>query len=563
MLRNPRSINLSDAEWMPGEKSVVKGVQAAASSDNAVVTYTMLKTLSEGGNAIDAGIAGALVQTALEPFMTNLTGTVIALYYHAGEAKFYQLDSSGIFPSDLPAHMPVPQGMGPYAQVPPRSVIPGFMPGMTALHGRFGSKAWQELCEEAVWWAEEGHHVSSFEYEVNLFGENFISFFPEGRKFYMPQGLLPRVGEKFASREMAQTLKKVAEEGPDYMINGEWADAFIQKGNELGWKITREHMRETAPRWIEPLRFWVGDHEIVSLAPPGQQGIFIALVLGILQKLGIESVRPYGADHLFSMAHALKMAGMLCGYQNDPEILSFDVNTFLDPSLHAHLAKLIEGMRPRVDLSEHVKKTINFGAQGGKIPTTSRDSHQSQPSGSCELSVVDKHGNWLQMMNTLQSGGIPGQVVGGVPMVGSHAQPNRHDQTIVYFQVKGARLRHPIGNTMVLKDGKPVLQLGTPGNVYCTVPQVLCNHLYFGMDPYQAVRAPRMLGLQEGGTFVIEDRIPESVQNELMKLGLRMQVSRAWDLHMGSFQVCYLDPQTGELCTLADPRRCGVADGIK
>lgn len=570
-MMNPREINLSDPKWLPGDKQVIKGANAAASSDNAVVTHTMLKVMAEGGNAVDAGIAGCMVQAAIEPYMTNHTGTVTFLFYHAKEDKYYQLDSTGTFPSDLPAHMPVPQGMGKYAALPPRSVIPGFMPGLKELYEKFATKPWAELCEEAIWWAENGHHVSCFEYDVNAFAEDFITFFPEGRAFYMQNGRFPQVGERFGSKEMAQTLQKVAEEGPDYMITGEWADDFIKKANEMGWMITKEHMTETEPRWIEPLRYQIGEYEIVSLAPPQQQGVFIAVVLGILDKLGIQQVKPYSADHLFYMAHALKLAQYVCGYSNDPEVVSFDVNTFLDSQFHESLAKLIEGMKPKVDLTKHTKFTTGFGNSvgfmdglvGAKMPTPRQNSHQDQPSGSCELSIVDSEGNWVQMMNTLQSGGIPGQVVKGIPMIGSHAIPNVQSSPMQYYQVKGARMRTVMGNTMVLKDGKPVLQLGTPGNVHVTVPQVLCNYLFFGMDPYEAVEAPRMLALQEGASFIIEDRIPEEVQKELMALGLRMKVSSVWDYHMGSFQICYIDKVTGELCTLADPRRCGVADGIK
>ena len=276
----------------------------------------MLKVMAEGGNAVDAGIAGCMVQAAVEPFMTNHTGTVTFLFYHSKEDKYYQLDSTGTFPYDLPAHMPVPQGMGKYAVVPPRSVIPGFMPGLKEIHHKFGTKPWALLCEDAVYWAGKGHHVSCFEFDVNAFGEDFITFFPEGRAFYMPEGRLPMVGDRFGSSEMAKTLEKVAAEGPNHMITGEWADAFIEKANSLGWQITKAHMTQTPPRWIEPLRYTVGEFEIVSLAPPQQQGVFGALVLGILDKLGIREVAPYCADHLFYMAHALKLAQQVCGYFN-------------------------------------------------------------------------------------------------------------------------------------------------------------------------------------------------------------------------------------------------------
>ncbi|MDR1272115.1 MAG: gamma-glutamyltransferase [Clostridiales Family XIII bacterium] len=566
---NPREINLSDPKWLPGEKPVVKGVKAAASSDNAVVTYTMLKVMEQGGSAVDAGIAGCMVQAVIEPFMTNHTGTVTFLYYDAKNDRCCQLDSTGTFPSELPPHMPVPQGMGKYALNPPRSVIPGFMPGLKEIHNKFGTLPWGELCEEAVYWAETGHHVSCFEFSVNDFGEDFITFFPEGREFYMPDGRFPTVGERFSSKDMARTIRKVAKEGPDYMISGEWADHFIQKGNELGWNIRKEHMTETPPRWIEPLRYKVRDYEIVSLAPPQQQGVFVALVMGILGKLNIDKVAPYSAEHLFYMGHTLKIASRVCGYTNDPQVLSFDIATFLDEDFHMHLARLIQGMMPKSDLSEHMRMTSGFSGDpnaftgGGKMPTLHQNSHQDQPSGSCELSIVDEKGNWVQMMNTLQSGGIPGQVVDGVPMVGSHALPNYQASPMAYYQLKGARMRTCMGNTMVFKGGKPVFQLGSPGNVHCTVPQVLCNRIFFGMEPYQAVRAPRMLPLTEDASLVIEDRIPEDVQKKLLSMGVRVKVSGVWDYHMGSFQICYRDEKTGELCTIADPRRCGVADGLR
>ena len=559
---NPREIDLSDQKWLPGDKKVVTDVNAAVSSQNAVVTYTMLKVIEEGGNAADAIIAGSILQATLEPFMTNHTGTVTMLYYHKSEDKYYQLDSTGTFPADLPGHQPVPLGMAPFAiGMQPRSVIPAMMPGLKEIHEKFASKPWAELCADAIWWAENGHEISLFEYQVNAACQDFTTFFPEGRKFYLPEGRLKRVGEKFYNAEIVETLRKVAEQGPDYMITGGWADAFIKKANELGWHINKAHMTETPPRWIEPLRFKIRDYEIVSLAPPQQQGIFIAVVLGILDKLEIDKYAPYSAEHIFFMSHALKLATDTCGYNHDPEVLSCETDVFLDEDLHAHLAKLIKGMVPRVDLTNHVEMTTGYTGMG-KIPT--RQHSYVGPSvscDSCEISIVDREGNWLQSMNTLQSGGIPGMVVGGVPMVGSHAIPNRFG-AMAFYQAKGSRIKDVKGNTFVLKDGKPVLALGTPGNVQCTVPQVLCNYIFYGMEPYQAACEPRMLPIEEGMHIIIEDRMTDAVLDQLMAMGIRVKVSNVWDGRMGAFQMCYIDRKTGKLSTATDPRGCGVADGI-
>jgi len=108
------------------------------------------------------------------------------------------------------------------------------MPGLKEIHHRFCTRKWKELCTPAVEWAERGHPISTFEYGVNLFGEKFITYFPEGREFYQPIGMFPHVGELFIPRNLAKTLRGVADEGPDYMITGHWAERFVAKANEMG-----------------------------------------------------------------------------------------------------------------------------------------------------------------------------------------------------------------------------------------------------------------------------------------------------------------------------------------
>ena len=550
----------------PGPKKPVTGLKAAVSTDNAIVTGTMLEVLRGGGNAVDAGIAGCLVQGAVEPFMTNHTGTVTFLYYEAKTGQYHQLDSAGFLPSGLAPFKPIPPQPYGYAAFPPSACIPGYMPGLKAIHERFATKPWAELCAPAVNWAKSGHPVSSFEYYVNTWGADFTTFFPEGRAFYRPDGHFTSVGHRFVPPGMAATLAKVAEEGPDYMITGGWAQAFVAKANEMNWKITLEHMTETPPRWVEPLRFYHRDYEVVSLSVPQQQGAYIAVALGILRELDLRSVKPESAEHYFYLSHALRVAQQHCGYLTDSVLADAALEVCTDPEHHRRLAKLIRGLEPKVDLSEHTKLTSSVSPVGGIYgaagrPTRGR-SDSKQPTGSCELSIVDAHGNWVQMMNTLQSGGIPGMVIDGIPMVGSHATFGGLSTPIDARIYKGARLRQPIGNTFVLKDGKPVFSLGSPGNVHCTVPQVLAYLLEFGYAPYEAVAAPRLLPIGEDSSLLIEDRLSDEALDGLASMGVGVKVSEAWDFHMGSFAMCYRDAD-GSIGTVADPRRCAVADGIR
>jgi len=554
----------------PGPKTPVTGLSAAVTTDSAIVTETMVKVLKSGGNAADAGIAGALVQAAVEPFMTNHAGLVTFLYYEAKSGQVHQLDSLGGHPSGLSPFKPIPPTAGGYAAYPPSAIIPGFMPGLKEIHRRFGTRSWGELCADAVDWAERGHPVSTFEYGVNLFGEKFITYFPEGRGFYQPQGMFPNVGEVFVPPGLAATLRAVAKHGPDYMITGAWAEKFVAKANEMGWKITLDHMTETPPRWVEPIRYRHHEYEVVSLGPPQAQGIYIAVVLGVLKHLGIRDMKPGSADHWWAMGHALRQGARHWEYVQDDAIYEVPRAELLDDTYHAHLAKLIRKSRPKVDLSEHIRLAGDAAGSGdfmsalfgaaGKPRLAKTDS--KQPTGSCELAVVDAQGNWVQMMDTLQGSGIPGMVIGGVPMVGSHATFGGLQSPMDATLVKGAKGRCIIGNTLVFKNGRPVFSAGSPGNVHCTVPQVLTYALDFKLVPYAAVDAPRMLPMNEARGITVEDRLRPGVVEDLYKLGVRVSVSAGYDYHMGSFSVIARDELTGKYTAVADPRRCAVADGI-
>lgn len=558
----------------PGPKPAATGLKAAVTTDSAIVTEVMVDVLKKGGNAADAGIAGCLVQAAVEPFMTNHAGLVSFLYYEAATGKVHQLDSMGAFPSGLAPFKPVPPGTGAYAVFPPSGLIPGFMPGLKAIHERFGSVAWSELCAPAVEWAERGHPVSTFEYGVNLYGEKFITYFPEGRDFYLPEGRFPNVGEVFVPKGLAATLRGVAEQGPDYMITGPWAQAFVKKANEMGWEIRREHMTEVPPRWLEPLRFAHHEHEIVSLGPPQAQGFYVAVALGVLKHLGIRGMKPGSADHWWAMGHALRQAQRHWEFAQDDGVYGVPRDEILDGAYHEHLAKLITKSRPRVDLTAHIQLTgdaasaadlmTHYAGSGGKPRLApAKEAEHGQPSGSCELAVVDTQGNWVQMMNTLQGSGIPGQVIGGVPMVGSHATFGHLQSPIDATLVPGAKGRCIIGNTLVLKGGKPVMSAGSPGNVHCTVPQVLSYLLDHQLHASAAVDAPRMLPMGEARNIIVEDRLAEGTVEDLYRLGVRVAVVPAYDFHMGSYSVIVREGDGDTFTAVADPRRCAVADGLR
>jgi gamma-glutamyltranspeptidase / glutathione hydrolase len=285
--------------------------------------------------------------------------------------------------------------------------------------------------------------------------------------------------------------------------------------------------------------------------------VFCSLVLGMLRELDVPSLGHYAEspEALYYMAHALRRAEFETGFLNDPQTWDVPTETLMSPEYHRLLADIIKMSKPKVDLTKHVELTsppAALDAAGVSKP--------DQPAGSCELSLVDPQGNWVQMMNTLQSGGIPGEVVGGVPMVGSHVESSLN-AGIAGFLSGGGRMRSIMASTIVLKEGKPWLSLGSPGNVNCTVPQVLSNVLDYGMDPYQAEDMPRMLPLEDGYKVSVESRVDPHVVEGLARLGVLMHPLPRYDYHMGSYQMSWRT-QDGELHASAGPRRAGKADGF-
>jgi gamma-glutamyltranspeptidase/glutathione hydrolase len=553
-----------DSVGKTGPKMVAQGSQAVCSSSHPVVTDSMLQVMKDGGNAVDAAVAGCLIQAVVEPHMTNHAGSIQFLYWEAASGRAYQLNGTGTLVPDMAPFRPIPPIGIRFASDghAPCACIPGFMPALGEMHRRFGSRSWFDLCQPAVEQAERGHLVSSFEYGVLQEELRFLTYFPSGRALYTPNGFVPEVGETFQNPALAQTLRRCAEEGPAYFTEGDWAAHFVAAANHLGWPIHIEDLKAIPPRWQEPLRYRHGNQEIVQLSPPERTGVFTAFVLGVLSYFDLKSLGHYAssAEMLYLMAHTLRRAHWEMGLLYDPENFEVPLDIWLSPDYQRMAAELLLRSRPRVDLTNHIALSSGYPALVAAGLPTAESAPPHPPGGSCELSIVDPQGNWVQMMNTLQSGGIPGIVVDGVPMVGSHARARLSDDIAGWFS-GGGRIKSIVGSTIVLQDGQPWLALGTPGNVYGTIPQVLSSILDYNMDPYQASVLPRMDPLRDDYVLEIESQLPGEVVAGMLKYGIQILPLPAFDYNMGSFQICWRDPASGLLKSSADPRRAGKAGG--
>lgn len=543
-----------------GPKPVARGKKAAASSSHPTVTGAMLDVLRAGGNAADAVVAGALMSATVEPHMTNHGGALTCLYWDAKTQRAYALNSTGTIAPGLPPFRVYPPGMAGFAASGRGAiaVIPGFVPGLGAIHARFGRRPWASLCQPSARMAEAGHLVHGFEYANLEENRPATGYLPDGRNLFMPDGFLPQVGERFKNPALARTLTRLGAEGPDYFTTGEWGRKFVAEANRLGWKIKAEHMTAVPPRWQDPLRYRVGNREVVQMPPPERAGAASAFFLGVLEQMGIARIGSplESAEALYLFAHTLRWVDWEIGRMQDPALFDVPIDVWLSPEHHAHVARLIQRGQPKVDLTEHVRLTSGPGgmAAAGIVPPP-----PGANLGSCELSVVDEEGNWAQVLNTMQTGGIPGAVVDGVPMTGSHVDFGLNS-VMSGWLTGGGRISLIMGSTFVLENGRPIIGLGTPGSPHRTVPQVLAHILLYGMDPYEASLAPRFWPLRDSHVLEIENRLPAAVVAGLARKGILVQPMSPYEWHTGSFQICWRDGEGYNAST--DPRRAGWADGL-
>lgn len=549
-----------------GPKPVARGKRAAASSSHPAVTRTMLDVLRSGGTAADAVVAGALMSATVEPHMTNHGGAVTCLYWDAKTQKPWALNSTGTIVPGLPPFRVLPAGLGGFAAAGKGAiaVIPGFVPGLGAIHQRFGVRPWRDLCQPAATAADAGHLVHGFEYAELEMDRQSTTYLPEGRDLFMPNGFLPQVGERFRNPALGRTLAALGTEGPDYFTTGEWGRQFVAEANRLGWRIKPEHMTAVPPRWQDPLRYRVGDREVVQMPPPERCGVTCAFFLGLLQQMRIATIGdPFESpEALYLWAHALRWVDRELGRMQDPELFEVPSDTWLSADYHAHIARLILRGQPKIDLTEHVRLSGGaaslFAAGVGEAPPNQRH----EPSlGSCELSVVDEHGNWAQVLNTMQTGGIPGAVVGGVAMTGSHVDWSLNGLMSGWL-TGGGRISLIMGSTFILEGGQPVLGIGTPGAPTRTIPQALAHLLLYGKDPVATTMAPRCWPLQDDYVLEVESRLPPGMAAGLAKRGIRVKPLAPYEWRTGSYQICWKDRATGRFNASTDPRRAGWADGL-
>ncbi len=539
-----------------GAKPAVHASTAMASSSNATVTRAMVEVMRRGGNAADAVLTAIPMQGVIEPQMVTLACGVSILYYEAKSGTYYYLDaeldhtrdaltSSGCT-SYTSAASTIPETSGR------RIAVPGTVAGMKAAADRFGTLRWADYFQPAIALATDGYPMYSFLYgEMAEAALGRLAVYPSGRDEYLPNGYVPPVGTIVKHPKLAQSMRRIAAEGPAYIYSGEWAQHFVAAVHETDGGITAAELAAYQPRWEEPVRSTYKNYQIIGAPPPSTAGTLIGLVMNVLEPYDLKAHGHYtkSAESLEMIRRAFGAAETATDeFVRDP--LTYNVPTEL--LLSKDYARMIFA-QAAASLPK-APRTAAVAASGPEL-SQSFATHDGHSTDTDHLVAVDKDGNMASVTHSVYGSTFAtGLVVDGIAMNSGNNFPGN-------TAGPGRRVISPFPPTMVAKDGKPWLTIGSPGLASRAIAITLINLLGYDMTLEQAVDAPRFMGSQVGVPMAIESRVDPSVRDELKSVyGVSVRTTTPYNWHFGSIQAIQRQPD-GSLLGVADPRRVGLAAG--
>lgn len=512
--------------------------------------------LRAGGNAVDAAVAAGFALAVTYPEAGNIGGGGFMLIQMDGKASFVDyremaplaahrdmyLDDNGdvIEGASLVGHLAVG--------------VPGTVAGMWAAHERYGKLPWKDLVMPAVALAEDGFVVA----ESLGSGMKMVSgWFGDKTNFSRYFGKMT-AGETFRQPELAATLRRIAEQGPDDFYRGKTADLLVaemERGNGL---ITHEDLAAYKVMWREPLRAKWHGYEILSAPPPSSGGFAVIQLLKIKDYLAnqFEGLLLNSPQYIHLVAEIEKRVfADRAEYLGDPDYVDNRMDELLSDE---YIARRAQAVNP------HSISTVEASAPGLESPDTTH------------YSILDQWGNAVSNTYTLNIGFGSGVVVEGAGFLLNDEMddfsvkpgvPNTYG--VIGNEANeiqpGKRMLSSMSPTLLLKDGEVDMVVGTPGGttIFTSVFQTIVNVVEFGMTPQQAVGATRFhhqLLPPDEITYSISRPLPAETISALGDKGYKA-VPHAWEF--GDMQVIWRDGD--ELIPASDPRNRGqsrVVDGL-
>ena len=495
------------------EKSATAtGYGGAVSTVDPDASAAAIEVLRKGGNAADAAVAAAATLGVTEPYSAGIGGGGYFVFYSAKTRRVSTLDGRETAPAKMRHDAFIDPGTGEPYRFSPELVTSGVsvgVPGTPATWeralDRWGTMDLADVLKPAIRVASEGFVVDDTFRLQTLDNKVRFEAFTSTSKLFLPGGAAPAVGSVFQNPELADTYRLLGEKGARGFYRGALAAeiaATVQAPPKVpGTKLpvpvgTMTTADLAAYRVLDqaPTHVDYRGLDVYGMAPSSSGGTTVGEALNILDPLNISEMTPPDALHHYLEASALAFADR-GKYVGDPAFVDVPTKALTDPRFGKERSCQID---PRHAATKPVPPgdvTKYDGAcpAAAAAPALERDTENISTT---NLTVADKWGNVVEYTLTIEQTGGSGIVV---PGRGFLLNNELTDFTAVFDKTDpnriepGKRPRSSMSPTIILKDGKPFLALGSPGGstIITTVLQTILNRVDLGMDISQAVAAPR------------------------------------------------------------------------
>jgi gamma-glutamyltranspeptidase/glutathione hydrolase len=544
----------------------VRAPHGMVASTSEIASRVGVEVMKKGGNAVDAAVAVGLALAVTWPSAGNLGGGGFMLIRKSdGSAEAIDYRERGPLAANrdmyLDAEGNVVKGLSTDGYL--AAGVPGTVAGLAFAHKRHGKLKWSELVEPARKLAAEGFEVNyhlarSLRYPSTI---TKMQPFAESRRIYQRDGRFYEMGETFVQPELASVLARIERDPRDF-YEGETAKLIVADMQANRGILTLEDLRTYEPTLRVPLRTTYRGHEILTMPPPSSGGIALIEMLKMLEAYDLQSMGWHSAQYTHTVVESMRRAfADRAKFLGDTDFVRVPVSALTSVK---YATERRQGIDPN-----RASSSKEAGA-GDPTPYESPET--------THFTIIDGDGTIVSNTYTLNDSYGSGATIKGTGILINDEMDDFTSKAGVpndYGLIQGeanaiAPKKRPLSSmtpTIVLKDGKPLFAIGSPGGptIINTVLQVVLNVIDFGMNIQEAIDAPRFHHQWLPDEIFWEERgVNPDTRARLEAMGHTFRnipgASRSPGT-IGDAHGVMIDPATGMRMGASDPRLGGVAVG--
>ena len=565
-------------------RPVLMGTRHMAVAGHYGAAHAAFTILEAGGNAVDAGVAAGIALGVLQSDLVNVAGVAPIMIYRAATREVLTISGLGWWPRAVTTDLFEKRFQGAIPRGVLRTVVPAAPDAWITALEKFGTMSFGDCAAAAIRFASEGFPMYALMSEmIGMHAEDYRRW-PSSAATYLPHGRAPHPGELFVQRDLGRTLQYMADEeeaaarhGRAAGLNaaraafyrGDIAQAIVAYHRQNGGLLGADDLAGFRVAIEPPVRTRIGELDVYACGA-WCQGPVLLEMLNILSGIDLAGMRHNSLDYVHAVTEAMKLAfADRERYLADPRFVDVPVDTLISHEYAQRRRALLRMDRaaPGMPAAGAMPDREPRGEPSATTHRASAGAHDTS-----YVSVIDKDGNAFTATPSDPSYDTP--VIPGTGLCpSSRGSQSWGDPRHPSCVAPGKRPRlTPMGALAILPDGSP-MPIGTPGGDVQAqaIVQALLNMTVFGMDPQQAVEAPRFATYSfpdsfephsySPGVLYVESRVPSQVREGLRARGHEVHEWPDFVWRAGAVCVQRPDRAQGVIAAGADPRRPCYAVG--